>query len=156
MLLQLTPLPRLSLEFQHRASSHRDSSRASLDDCSLYSPSNSGHGLHSSSSSWQPSMTRIRSGHDLQLLGDNAANAVQMQQQQHMPWPAGLSLQDAPTAGEATESLGHSPLAEGLEQIREVGIFQSPTAAAAVRLVPDRCGTQQCCSNTCTALECAW
>jgi hypothetical protein len=64
-------------------------------------------------------MSRIRSGHDLRLLdGDEDAAAGQ----QSAVWPAGMSLQDAPTAGEATESLGHGELLEGLQQVEQVGV----------------------------------
>jgi hypothetical protein len=114
--LQLTPLPRLSFEFQVKAHSRRSlSSRAaSFDDCTLYSPGSSSGGAR-----WQPSMSRIRSGHDLELLdGDEGAAAGQ----QSAVWPAGMSLQDAPTAGEATESLGRGELREGLQQVEQVGL----------------------------------
>jgi hypothetical protein len=83
----------------------------------LYSPGSSSGG--GSSSRWQPSMSRIRSGHDLQLLDADESEAAG---QQSAVWPAGMSLQDAPTAGEATESLGHGKLMEGLQQIEQVGL----------------------------------
>jgi hypothetical protein len=63
-------------------------------------------------------MSRIRSGHDLQLLSNDEDAAAG---QQSAVWPAGMSLQDAPTAGEATESLGHGGLSEGLQQVEQVG-----------------------------------
>ncbi|WIA18959.1 hypothetical protein OEZ85_003628 [Tetradesmus obliquus] len=117
--IELTPLPRLSLEFQVKSNSRRSGSisgsRASLDDCMLYSPGSSSGG-GSSSSRWQPSMSRIRSGHDLQLLSADGGDAAG---QLSSVWPAGMSLQDAPTTGEATESLGHGQLLDGLQQIEQ-------------------------------------
>ncbi|KAF6258595.1 hypothetical protein COO60DRAFT_1101716 [Scenedesmus sp. NREL 46B-D3] len=113
--LQLTPLPRLSLEFQVQANSRRNgstsSSSTSVDDCTLHSP-----GSSAGSTRWQPSMSRIHSGHDLLLLGvDEDVPAAQ----QAAVGPAGTSLQDVPTAGEAPESLGHGELGEGMQQVEQ-------------------------------------
>lgn len=128
--MQLTPLPRLSLEFQSSCSSRRRlstssscSSRSSLDGLSL--------GLSSSNSlqdschhgRWQPSMTRIRSGHNLELLGreqGSVFDAVDRGSVCRLLEPDSGSDCAASSSGEATESLGHSVLTPELQIVSEV------------------------------------
>eukprot|EP00878_Enallax_costatus_P021596 GHUV01022880.1.p1 GENE.GHUV01022880.1~~GHUV01022880.1.p1 ORF type:complete len:550 (+),score=197.63 GHUV01022880.1:1412-3061(+) len=121
--IELAPLPRVSLEFQrscksHKRSSNISSSRASLGTLSPYSNS-----LQDSSMRWQPSMTRISSGQDLQLLGcqrSGSYSGFDTTGSGEVTATDTSSSGEAIAVGEATESLGHSVLPVEVQHLSEV------------------------------------
>ncbi|KAF8064545.1 Ank3 [Scenedesmus sp. PABB004] len=100
--IELTPLPRLSLEFQqHSGGRARRLGGGGPDDCALFG------------ARWQPSMVRIRSGQDLQSLGEACDDWAAAR-------GAGAGEEAPPCACEATESLGRGALAPEHAHLDEV------------------------------------